>query len=82
MSEHQRALFSLERKYVLDLFTEASMLGCRPVVTLMEQNHRICADAGELVDKKRSKTSWATNLFMPHSLMHYLCCECSKPIYA
>ena len=30
-----------QRKYVLDLLTETRMLGCKPVETPMEMNHKL-----------------------------------------
>jgi Reverse transcriptase (RNA-dependent DNA polymerase) len=36
-----------ERKYVLDLLTETSMLGCRPAVSPIDVKSKIGADAGE-----------------------------------
>ena len=41
------------KKYVLDRFNETSMMGCHPATTLKEYNHKICVDAGELVDNER-----------------------------
>ncbi|XP_021807743.1 uncharacterized protein LOC110751560 [Prunus avium] len=35
-------IFMSQRKYVLDLLTETGMLGCKPVDTPIEMNHKLC----------------------------------------
>jgi hypothetical protein len=35
------------RKYVLDLLNETGMLGCQPVSTPIDSNHKLCAESGE-----------------------------------
>ncbi len=42
-----------QRKYVSDLLHETSMLGCRPASSPIEQNHKMCAQYGDPVDKER-----------------------------
>jgi len=41
-----------QRKYVLDLLTETGMLGCRSIASLIDRNHKLCAEAGDSVDKE------------------------------
>jgi hypothetical protein len=36
-----------QRKYVLDLLTESSMLGCRPAVSPIDVKAKVIIDAGE-----------------------------------
>lgn len=40
-------IFLCQRKYSLDILTEAGMLGCKPIDTPMEQNHRLAYASGE-----------------------------------
>ncbi|XP_065855377.1 uncharacterized mitochondrial protein AtMg00810-like [Euphorbia lathyris] len=39
-------LFLSQRKYTLDVLTEAGMLGCKPIDTPMEQNHHLATADG------------------------------------
>src|SRR6266542_1166182 len=41
-----------QRKYVLDLLTETGMLGCRSIASPIDRNLRLCAEAGDPVDKE------------------------------
>ena len=40
-------IFLSQRKYALDVLSEVGMLGCRPIDTPMEQNHRLAYAEGE-----------------------------------
>ncbi|BBH02590.1 HXXXD-type acyl-transferase family protein [Prunus dulcis] len=37
-------IFLSQRKYVMDLLTETRMLGCKPIDTPIEMNHKLCED--------------------------------------
>lgn len=39
-------MFLSQRKYVLDILSEAGLLGCKPVATPMEQNHHLLSAEG------------------------------------
>jgi hypothetical protein len=40
-----------QQKYVLDLLNETCMIGCRPAPTPIEQNHKLCTQSGDPIDK-------------------------------
>ena len=52
ISRGPKGMFLSQRKYILDLLKETAMLGCRPVATPIEQNHRLSKDVGTPVDKE------------------------------
>jgi hypothetical protein len=41
-----------QRKYTLDLLNDMGMTGCRAAPTPIDQNHKLTAQSGELVDKE------------------------------
>lgn len=41
-----------QRKYTLELRSDMGMLGCRAASTPIDQNHKVTAQSGELVDKE------------------------------
>lgn len=43
-------MFLSQRKYALDIVNENGMLGCKPVSTPMEVNHKLLVDKGPLFD--------------------------------
>jgi hypothetical protein len=42
-----------QRKYVLELLSDIGMLRCRVASTPIDQNHKLCAESGETVDKEK-----------------------------
>lgn len=56
---------------MLDLLTETNMIECRLAATLIDQRHKVSADAGEPVDRERSKVSRLVDLSESH-LFRYL----------
>lgn len=43
VSRSKDGIFLSERKYALDVSTEAGMFGCKPIDTSMEQNHHLAS---------------------------------------
>jgi hypothetical protein len=41
-----------QRKYVLDLLSDVGMLECQVASTPIEQNHQLCAQSGDPVDRE------------------------------
>jgi hypothetical protein len=44
-------IFLSQRKYALDIVSEAGLLGCKPVPTPIEQNHRLALANGRILDQ-------------------------------
>jgi hypothetical protein len=42
-----------QRKYILDLLSDMGMMDCRAAPTPMDQNQKVTAQCGELVDKEK-----------------------------
>jgi hypothetical protein len=62
-----RGIVLSQRKYVLDLLDETGMLGCRPSFTPIEQNHKICAEYGDPVDKGRYQRLVGRLIYLCHT---------------
>ncbi|KAK8936891.1 hypothetical protein KSP39_PZI011750 [Platanthera zijinensis] len=60
-----------QRKYVLDLLKEASMLGCRPAVAPIDQKTKLNAEAGES-NNKESIGDWEGHMNAVYQILRYL----------
>jgi hypothetical protein len=56
-----------QRKYALDLLSETEMLGCKVVSTPIEQNHKLCADAGDPMDKEQYQRLVSRLIYLCHT---------------
>jgi len=56
-----------QRKYVLDLLNDTGMLGCRPASTPIEQNHKLCAQSREPVDKEKYQRLVGRLIYLCHT---------------
>jgi Reverse transcriptase (RNA-dependent DNA polymerase) len=48
-----KGIVSSQRKYVLDLLSKTEMISCKIINTPIEQNHKLCADTGDPLDKEQ-----------------------------
>ncbi|KAI5327167.1 hypothetical protein L3X38_026563 [Prunus dulcis] len=52
VARSKTSIFLSQRKYMMDLLTETGMLGCKPVDTTIEMNHKLCDDMDRLPTNK------------------------------
>lgn len=62
-----QGIYLSQRKYVLDLLSETSMLECKPAATPIEQNHRTLANSGDPVDKHRYQRLVGRLIYLSHT---------------
>jgi hypothetical protein len=55
-----------QRKYILDLLKDTSMILCRPSSTPIEKNHKMCAEFGDPVNKERYKKLVGRLIYLCH----------------
>jgi hypothetical protein len=56
-----------QRKYVLDLLSDTGMLGCRAASTPIDQNDKLCANAGDTVDMESYQKLVGRLLYLCHT---------------
>uniref|UniRef100_A0ACD6APZ5 Uncharacterized protein n=2 Tax=Avena sativa TaxID=4498 RepID=A0ACD6APZ5_AVESA len=56
-----------QRKYVLDLLSDTGMLGCRVASTPIDQNHKLCAESGDPVDKEKYQKLVGRLIYLCHT---------------
>ncbi|KAL5568221.1 hypothetical protein UlMin_024796 [Ulmus minor] len=68
VARSKHGIFLSQRKYILDLLTETGMLGCKPVDTPIEQNHKLfhCSDATS-TDKGRYQRLVGKLIYLSHT---------------
>nr|AAO20078.1 putative polyprotein [Oryza sativa Japonica Group] len=62
-----RGIVISQRKYVLDLLSETGMLGCCPVSTPIDQNHKLCAESGDPVNRERYQRLVGRLIYLCHT---------------
>jgi hypothetical protein len=62
-----RGIVISQRKYVLDLLSETGRLGCRPVSTPIDQNHKLCAESGDPVNRERYQRLVGRLIYLCHT---------------
>jgi hypothetical protein len=62
-----RGIVLSQRKYVLDLFNDTGMMQCRAAATPIDQNYKITAESGELVEKETYQRLVGRLLYLCHT---------------
>ena len=68
VARSKHGIFLSQRKYVLDLLAKTGMLGCKPIDTPIEQNHKNfhCADATS-ADRGRCQRLVGKLIYLSHT---------------
>ncbi|KAL6220548.1 hypothetical protein ACLB2K_008304 [Fragaria x ananassa] len=63
-----KGIYPCQRKYILDLLTETSMLDCTPIDTPIEQNHRLAEYPDQVpTDKPRYQRLVGRLIYLAHT---------------
>jgi hypothetical protein len=69
ISRSPKGIVLSQRKYDLDLLSDTSMLGYRAASTPIDQNHKLCAHAGDVVDRESYQKLVGRLLYLCHTGM-------------
>ncbi|XP_042511728.1 uncharacterized mitochondrial protein AtMg00810-like [Macadamia integrifolia] len=72
VARSNRGIFIFQRKYVLDLFSEIGMLGCKLEDAPMEVNHQLSNAMGDSLLIKSSTKDLTTHLNAVYCILRYL----------
>jgi len=61
VARSKKGILLLQRKYILDLLSEAEMLECRSIDSPMDMNTKLLVDQGELLKMLRGTEDWWEN---------------------
>ena len=67
MARSGKGIALSQRKYTLDLLCNVGMLGCRAAATPIDQNHKVTAQSGDLVDKEKYQRLVGRLLYLCHT---------------
>jgi hypothetical protein len=67
VSRSSKGIYLSQRKYVLDLLSDTGMLGCRPALTPIEQNHRLTSASGQPVDREQYQRLVGRLIYLSHT---------------
>lgn len=57
----------LKHKYVIDLFDETGMLGCKSASTPIKVNHQLCSNGGGKINKERHQKLVGKLIYLSHT---------------
>ena len=55
VARSKKGIILSQRKYTLDLLSDTGMTECRAATTPMDQNQKVTAQSGKLVDKEKDQ---------------------------
>jgi hypothetical protein len=67
VARSEKGIVLSQRKYTLDLLRETGMIGCRAAATPIDQNDKITAQSGELVDRDKYQRLVGRLLYLCHT---------------
>ena len=68
VAHFQHGIFISQQKYELNLLSETWKLGCKPVETPIEQNHKLCeATEDTMVDRESYQRLVGRLIYLPHT---------------
>jgi hypothetical protein len=67
VSRSSKGIYLTQRKYVLDLISDANLSGCRPASTPIEVNHRLLSNSGASVDKECYQRLVGKLIYLSHT---------------
>jgi hypothetical protein len=67
VSRSSKGIYLSQRKYILDLLSETGMLGCRPALTPIDQNHRLSSESGQSVDRAQYQRLVGRLIYLSHT---------------
>ena len=75
VARSKNGIFLSQTKYALDVLTEAGMLGCKPLDTPMEHNHRLASAEGSSfahADRYRHLVGRLVYMYVTHPKLSYV----------
>ena len=67
VARSRKGIVLSQRKYILDLLNDMGMMECRAAPTPVDQNQKVTAQSGELVDKERYQRLVGRLLYLCHT---------------
>lgn len=61
MAHSHHGIFNFQQKNVLDLLAETGKIGCNPVETTIEQNHKLSESIEDIVVDRKFNHAWSRN---------------------